>query len=372
MSQFRILENVLFMDGVSISASSQDAEFPVSNLARTTRGKVWHSSGNYTVDATNNKINFKKAALGSELTATIASSSYSATSLCAAVKSALEAVSGGDVFTVSWSSATGLFTIASGGTHLELLFSSGTNAATSARSLLGYGINDFAGSLSYSGAFVALHSDEWVVVDLSTTEAIDSVAVLFDPLNGSQLSPSAVVTIQGSATNAWASPGVSQVLTFDEVNESYTHFFTADQSYRYWRLKIVDPQNPDLFVEIPKLVLSKGIQLGQTPEIGFSYKLKDMSKLTQNPYGVAFADLYPKLKGFEFNFAVIDYTDMETLANLFSRVGSTTPICLALDPDESVFDKDRFFVYGLLKNELTIKHRVYRYFDVPLTIEETF
>ena len=111
------------------------------------------ATGTVDVDATNDKINFKEATGGVELTATIAHASYASTmtALCAAVKAAMEAA-GDDTFTVTYSGGK-KFTIASNGTFLSILWTSGTNTATSAAGILGFS-TDSTGALSYEGIVV--------------------------------------------------------------------------------------------------------------------------------------------------------------------------------------------------------------------------
>lgn len=111
----------------------------------------------FVVDNANNKINFKEDG-GSQLTATIDNGTYaagttSATSgtLCQKIKAALEdAVGSAGTYTVTYSYTTKVFTIAVGGgaAAVQLLFSTGTNAAASARTLLGYGSVDTSSAAS--------------------------------------------------------------------------------------------------------------------------------------------------------------------------------------------------------------------------------
>ena len=99
----------------------------------------------FVVGASNNAIDFKEDG-GSQLHATIASLTYpigtssaQAGTLCAAVKTALQAVGTG-TYTISYSYTTKKMTIAAGGsvTNIQILWLTGTNNATSAYSVLGF------------------------------------------------------------------------------------------------------------------------------------------------------------------------------------------------------------------------------------------
>jgi hypothetical protein len=366
--QFRVLDYIYAFEGVTPTASSASADFPVANLNAQTRSSVWRSTGNYVVDATNDKIDFKESGGGPELTATLTSGTYTELTFAAEIKAQLEAI-GAETYTVSRSSSNGKWTI-SGGAFLSLLFSTGTNAATSCRSLIGYGSSDYTGSSSYVGAAAAWHSEEWVKFDLSTSEAVDSVVLLFDKVDGSKLSGSAVVQFQGNATDSWSSPALNQTLTYDEVRGIYSYYFTSDQTYRFFRVRVVDTQNPSGYVEIAKILFGKATQFLRLPSEGFDYGIVDQSKEQSTAYGHKYFDLYPLRSELMVDFSYMTYADAESLIQIFEALGTTEPIFCVIDPLESSFDKDRFAIYGRIDSNLKAKHKTLNYFDLDMKIVE--
>lgn len=215
-------------------------------------------------------------------------------------------------------------------------------------------------------------SNETIVFDLKTAEDIDSFVMMFHPLDGIKLTTGVTVTVQGSATNSWTSPGVSVTASIDWDHEICTYFWSSSQSYRYWRVKIHDPANGLGYIEVGKIILTKATQLSQCPEIGFSYKTDDTSKQYRSEFNQVYTDIKPNVRTFEFNYKVMLQSDFETLQDIYDRVGSVMPICLSLDTQESLFDKDRFIIYGHLDGNLNSKHVVMDYFDTPLVIKEAF
>jgi hypothetical protein len=215
-------------------------------------------------------------------------------------------------------------------------------------------------------------SIERIVFDLQTAEQIDSFAMLFNPIQGEgvKFSDSAVIKLQANATNSWGSPALEVTLSIDSAYDVITYFFATPQSYRFWAVQIQDAGNAFGYLEIPKIILSKSTQLGQTPEIGFSDVLTDQSKISDTPYGHRYSDVYPERRSFQFDYSALAMEDVEALQQIFRRVGKVTPIALALDPTETLFDKDRFFLYGYLNDKLQGKHRFYSYFDGALSLEE--
>jgi flagellar hook-associated protein 2 len=155
-----------------------------------------------TIDSSNNKINFKEDAgsgLGSELTATIASGTYTVTELEAAVKSAMETASaaGGNsaTYDVSYDAASQKFSISDGGgtlTELDLLWGSGTDAAASVAATMGFSSADETGATTYTADTTTGN-----VVDV-TVGATDTISDVADAINASDADVTATVIYDGS------------------------------------------------------------------------------------------------------------------------------------------------------------------------------
>lgn len=369
--ELRLIDyNFSQLAATTITASSSDPSFPVSNVKNPIRGRVHRTAGNFVIDATNNKLNFKESGGGAELTATIDSGTYSPATLAAAIKTALEAA-GAATYTVTYSSATGKWTIATDGVFLSLLWSTGTDTATAVHTTIGFPSSaDSTGATTYTGSMIAIHTEEWIKLDLGTTEPIDLFALLFDLVAGKKLSSSAVVTLQANASDSWAAPAVSQVVTPDSTYNVATHFFTSNQSYRYWRVKIVDPRNAYLYVETGKIVLGKGVQLSLLPGRGFEDQLQDLSDIQQTKFGHRYADLYPIRRSLKFEYRGMAATDAALLQLAYRRVGRALPVAVAIDPTATAYDKDRFFLYGYFADSLALTHLVGTKFAGGIAIEE--
>lgn len=369
MSEFRILDHNYFFDsGVTITASSSATDFPVSNLTSHLRSKTWRSAGNFVVTTTNWSLDFNDGT--GNVSGNLTPGTYTVSQLETEIVETLD-VAGPANHTASFNETTGLWTITGDGSSFSLLWNTGSNTATGAHGLLGFDSgSDDTGSLTYTGSNIALHTEEWVKIDLSTTEAIDSFALLFDKVDGPLLSDSAVVKIQAHATDSWASPSVNVTVTLDEDYDVYTYRWASSQSYRYWRVLIVDPANANLNVELGTVVLSLATQLSQMPSIGFETSLRDLSKKQENDYGNQFFDVYPSRRELVFNHTALPETDIQTLYEIYDRVGSVTPVCVWMDPAATIYDKDRFFLYGRLKGEFKATHNFYTFFDQELSIVE--
>ena len=110
-----------------------------------------------TVTTLNNAIDFKNTSGGGQLTAILTAGAYSPTSLAVEIGYQLQSIDPVNIYTVTvarniFGGTQNRITISTNGTFLSLLFSSGSNASTSAAGIMGYNPVDYTGSTSYSGS----------------------------------------------------------------------------------------------------------------------------------------------------------------------------------------------------------------------------
>jgi hypothetical protein len=198
-------------------------------------------------------------------------------------------------------------------------------------------------------------TSESVVFDLVTTEAVDSVVILWPKEDGIRLSDSAVVKIQANATNVWTSPAVNQTLTINDVYMVASHYFSTDQSYRYWRVVVQDPGNAYGCVELGVVWIGKSLAIDNAQN-GFKAALTDLSKSSKTDFGHVYVDQYPQLMQIDFSYQYLDYSVVQILEDAYRQNGNSKPVMLVLDAEGSVFDKDHFTVYGMFKNTFGLQH----------------
>ncbi len=194
-----------------------------------------------------------------------------------------------------------------------------------------------------------------VVYDMVTTEAIDSVILMWPKEDGIRLSNTATVKIQASATNIWTSPAVDQTLTINNDYVLASHYFTTNQNYRYWRVLITDVSNPYSYIELGLAWLGKGIAIDNAQN-GFKFELLDQSKTTSNDFGHVYVDEYPQLAALSFSYQYLDYGTIQILENAYRTNGNRDPVMVVMDAEASVFNKDHFAVYGKMKNSFGLEH----------------
>ncbi len=109
------------------------------------------------IDSTNNKLDFKKTAGGTLLTATLTAGTYTPAQLATHIGTQMTTAASGPTITATYSSTTKLFTIVSDGaaaTVFQPFFATGTNQLISAHRLLGFDDTDLSGALTYSSTYI--------------------------------------------------------------------------------------------------------------------------------------------------------------------------------------------------------------------------
>lgn len=370
---FRVIDwNYCFDPNSSLSASSENSQFPASNLSSHFRSKVWRSSGHFQITSSNKYIDFNEG--GGELNAVLQEGSYTVDELETEIKTVMDAA-GGDTYTITYSTSTGKWTIASDGTF-DLLWNSGTNTANTLGDTLGFLTSADEGSTvnSHTAVKPAIHTTEYLQIDLGTwgTNPIDSFVLLFDKIDGSNLTNNATVKLQAHQTQDFSSPSVDQALTFSDEYQMYSHFFSSAQNYRFWRVEITDTTNPDLYVELPLLVLGYTNQtLTKEPEMGFRESISDTSFSAASVYGDQYWDVRPNIDMVSYSWKHLAETQKSEWRNIFDRAGNITPITIVIDETEAVFaDVEEHIHYGRIQGELAIAQSFLTKFDTSINLME--
>lgn len=85
------------------------------------------------------------------------------------------------------------------------------------------------------------HTAEWIKVDLGSAKVIKFVGLL-----NHNLSSGATITIEGNATDSWATPTYTATMTWVVAN----CFKIINQEFRWWRVTIADAGNTDGYIQI--------------------------------------------------------------------------------------------------------------------------
>jgi len=196
------------------------------------------------------------------------------------------------------------------------------------------------------------------------------VVLLWPKEDGIKLTGASVIKIQANATNVWTSPAVDQTLTINDTYSVASHYFTTDQSYRYWRVLITDPTNPWGYIELGMVWIGKSLSIDNA-ENGFEYSIEDQSRVDETPFGHKYTDEYPTKATLKISYSFLEYDEIQILDNMYRTNSTKKPVLVVLDPTDSVFNKDHLMIYGMLSKKIALKHSHYNLLGVPdVTIEE--
>lgn len=210
-----------------------------------------------TIDATNNKVDYRLAADVADRTATIASATYLSIDLfIVALKAAMDAVGGGVTFTITADDSTGVLTfVASGGTSFTLRFGSGVSGALQPYLLLGF----FALNTASTGLTLTApkqHGNGWYA----------PTAIQRDSRNVTEAANDVVtVTVAGQSKSISETRLTVRTVQFHFLDPAYT--FIADEGtndvgravenwwlygrakFRYWPDSTVEGTSEDYFFD---------------------------------------------------------------------------------------------------------------------------
>lgn len=215
------------------------------------------------VSESNRSIDFRIAPGGDEKQATLPIGYYSLSGLLVAIKSALEVADLTNTYTVTADRTVSggqenRITIATSGSHFELLFATGTRSASAVASLVGFTATDKTGATTYT----------------STSSAGQTVV---SPFPG----------------NAWKSPAVYKknfgVLNITPTGRKEAIVYSTQ---RFWqvRFEYIPESQLDSWVELMTWLISQK-EIDFTPEIAFPevFYQGSLEGTPDDPSGLAFS-----------------------------------------------------------------------------------
>lgn len=360
--------NFAELTGGQISYSSQLSAFPFTNSINKFRSRVWKPSGFFEITTgVNDKIYIND---GSNKTATLSGTFTTPALFAAHVQTQLNAVS--SAWTVSYDSAgeTYLFTIAHTGSA-TLRLSVATQAAWD---ILGFTTTSDLVGTSFVADQQRNHTSERVTFDLGYNAEITFFSVI-GPLDEIfSVSDSATVRLMGNNLNEWDAPPLTINLT--PTDAGIFHFLQEeDTGYRFWRLEVIDRQNP----AGPEGLSFGYIYLGDFTTLsqrnvrsGFEVVVNDPSETLVSESGALHFDRktkYTKISSVSIDF--MNRTDKDALASLFKRFGTTTPFFVSLDPTLSITSSfDELTKYVVFDGEPKFSHIKNDVFSLSLNFRE--
>jgi hypothetical protein len=340
MSCFLLFDNN-YVDSAranSITASSANASYPITNAyAFARRHKTWRSAGYWLVTSSNNKIVFRDDT-STNITATITAGAYtSASAFLSAIDTALEAV-GAAAYTVSQDATTGkiklLSDLSGGATAFQLIT---THADFTAAGILGFDTSiNHTGAAFYLADELVIHQKEFVLIDMGVSTRVQACALIGKRNTQIQLSPSAVIKIQGNTTSNFDNPQFEATLSYNEQAIYTANSDGLDSYYRFWRVYFEDADNVNGYIELSNIFVGEvwAPERGAA-QFGFQNDLEDLSVTVFTENGVSLSQVKPQRQSLIFDFDFMTKADAERLQQIFDEFGTVKQFFIAMDNNEA-------------------------------------
>lgn len=224
-------------------------------------------------------------------------------------------------------------------------------------------INDDRRTKSYRSTS---NSDN-VVIDLGTSEAVDTFAIVDNWQNGFGVT---AITLEANATDTWEEPAFSTSVTLDTTFGVAIKSF-ASQSYRFWRLVLTSTLG---YCEVSNIFLGTATKL-TTNGVGYNwnYVNKDLANISTNRYGQKFIDDIGTQKELNnLQFQILDKDEQDTLFSVYDNVRTVKPffIYFPLEVDSLSNNDDRYNGMYYFKSEPRFTNVNSGYYNVSMSLEE--
>lgn len=173
-------------------------------------------------------------------------------------------------------------------------------------------------------------TSENVVIDAGVGNTISVPSLM---IAGHNLTSSAIVTLQGNASDSWGAPSFSAVISasWEYGDIIFSEDTTASVAYRYWRIVIADTTNTEMYLEIGRIFLGAGYTVERAVSDSFSEKIIDTTDTQFSIGRQAYSDIGTKYRVYDLFFPYLLESTRSDLKTIFDTIGKHKPIFFIID-----------------------------------------
>lgn len=180
----------------------------------------------------------------------------------------------------------------------------------------------------------------------------------------------AIVLWQGNTTSAFSNTPASNPLntTLSVVTDAngniipkICYFYSAAQSYKFWRLLVRDTGNSTANLQIGRVMAGRYVEPTRNLSDGFEIRTIDPSLGRKTAGRQGYWNEKRKYLEFTYRVSLAKAPQLDQLWGIYNTVGMHTPFVLALTPDNRPVDDT---IYCHFETNLTYAHRVIDYHDI--------
>lgn len=355
----------LLDQAVSKVASSEAAGYPAENVFDIQRRRLnWRSAGYWLVESGSNTIVFQES-IGVNLTATIMPGAYAtdALFLAAIVTAMMAAVGRVGTYTATRDATTSKIkltqSVAGGAAVFRLIWTSASDFGD----LLGFDTSaDMTGATTYTADELRIHTEEFFIFDLGFPAQPTGFMAVSDRNRPINIQPTATVLLMGNPTSDFSAPAETFTITVRDFLLGYLNKDGISQlqvnGYRYWKLQIIDNDNPDGYLELGAMALATHAVMERgCPAFPYEGRPVDFSAKERSESGQKWVGKRPKSEIHALGWEGLTNADFALLKAFWEEVGCEQAFFVCLDPDSS-FSADGVFWTRLVSFDTEPTHRL--------------
>jgi hypothetical protein len=207
-----------------------------------------------------------------------------------------------------------------------------------------------------------------IIIKAELNTNIDCFAIL-----GHNFTDTAVVKIQANVSNNFIAPPVTRYLAYNDYIMMTALAFGAN--YQYYKISILDPANPDGYIQIGKVIGGRMLQFDKNEDITDSYSVafKDMSDTmkTEGFFRQSTENVTVRTLSCSFSKLRTDLgsnANYSNLRSMFNYVKTTRPFLTILDPQNPY----QLSLWGQLQDIPDESYGTMNYVSIPMKVDEVF
>lgn len=174
---------------------------------------------------------------------------------------------------------------------------------------------------------------EWIKFDRGAGASGSVRCAAIGPHN---LTSGGTFTLEGNATDSWASPAFSQAFTH---RAGVMLIYFAAETHRWWRLKLEDAANPAGFIEVGEVHVGDYFEPSRNFLQGFREGFEPVEENGKTPAGISHPDLanVAKFASLPFRLPWADIQSLEAIAQSLRDLSALRkkPMFVNLDSEDA-------------------------------------
>jgi hypothetical protein len=199
-------------------------------------------------------------------------------------------------------------------------------------------------------------TDEWrstaapanIVYSLATAKKANAVSVVGN--NYLRALTASKITLQGNASDSWASPSFELELTLSTA-EGFAYATFPEQNFQYWRLVFEGAG----YVAASSVFLGESFSLVTNDfDIGLTFTEADLTEVSFSTTGRRFIDSQNvRVKTIDATISTMNKTETEAWRGFVQTVGKRKPFFLMVDPNALILTNEGITAGMFMINEVS-------------------